>query len=64
MVDDRTLVGLQALAEGGVLFLTLPISGDALGRLRLLLLVLGLAGVLPVWLYLARVISTLRHHHP
>ena len=31
---------------------------------RLLLLVLALAGVLPVWLYLVRAYSALRHHHP
>ncbi len=62
--DEDHLYAGAGLPEGGVLFLTLPTSGDTLGRLRLLLLVLGLAGVLPVWLYLARVISTLRHHHP
>lgn len=61
--DEDHLYAGAGLPEGGVLFLTLPTSGDTLGRLRLLLLVLGLAGVLPVWLYLARVISTLRHHH-
>jgi len=61
--EDHLYAGV-GLPEGGVLFLTLPTSGIALGKLRLLLLVLGLAGVLPVWLYLARTISTLRHHHP
>lgn len=61
--EDHLYAG-AGLPDGGVLFLTLPTSGEALGRLRLLLLALALAGMLPVWLYLVRAISALRHHYP
>jgi hypothetical protein len=61
--EDHLYAG-AGLSDGSVLFVTLPTSGEALGNLRFLLLVLGLAGVVPVSLYLARVISALRHHQP
>lgn len=61
--EDHLYAGAW-LPDGGVLFLTLPASEVAPGRLRLLLLVLALAGVLPVWLYLVRAYSALRHHNP
>jgi len=61
--EDHLYAGAR-LPDGSVLFVTLPTSGETLGRLRVLLLMLGLAGVLPVSLYLARVISALRHRRP
>ena len=61
--EDHLYAGAE-LPDGSVLFVTLPTPGQALDSLRFLLLVLGLAGVVPVSLYLARVISALRHHHP
>jgi hypothetical protein len=51
------------LADGSVLFLTHPTSSQDRTGLRYLLLVLGLAGVLPVSLYLGRVRRALRYDH-